>query len=305
MAREPVFDLPAGPSRGFCAWADASVQFPPGSAEQEQLRDGIRERARLLQARSGELLHAIYAGPKHPRADIENVLLYNIDDGGAFRAAAPRGLRFEWLPGPVPMYRRHEWECWFGYRLADPDERFLHWRPGRELATWEGLELETVSGERKLERVWLALRRFGAEVNWPARAAGQEFAIDLRLTVPADSRPLGAELVKGLFDGVTCALQAHAGPELDELSAMLARRIPAPQDELRRLLVDDDQAVLGTSASLLHQRGGGVQWSPDDHLLVAGQLVFETNGAPPWRLSGRVFQAVRADWAQDYYMESG
>lgn len=253
MLREPVFDLPAGPSRGFCAWADAAVQDPAGSSAQELLRDGIRERAALLRAQPDELLHAVYNGPKPPEAGIEDLLMYDIDaSGGSFRAGARGGLRFEWAAGPVPKYRKSEWRCWFGYRLAVPDERFLHWRYGRTLATIDELELGAEGGEARVDRIAPALRG--------AQTPEHEFVIDLRLSVPPTVQPLSRALVTAVFDGVTGALPSDPG------AASPARLRPQ---------------------------------------LVAGQLVFERNGAAPWSLTGRVCEAVRDDWAQDYYAESG
>ncbi len=66
------------------------MPFDNLSPSQRALRTGLRERLAQLPVRVSEILHATYSGPKDPRADVENLLLYNVDQGGELPRGSPR-----------------------------------------------------------------------------------------------------------------------------------------------------------------------------------------------------------------------
>jgi hypothetical protein len=74
-----------------CCQAARDLAFP--------FQKELHSRIRKLDPRPGEILHATYAGPRHPASDVENLLLYNVDmDGACFRHCAKSGVRFELAP---------------------------------------------------------------------------------------------------------------------------------------------------------------------------------------------------------------
>jgi hypothetical protein len=157
------------------------VPFERLSPAQQQLRDGLRTHVRALAATPGEVLHATFHGSKPPRADVENLLLYNIDSGGgAFAAAARFGLRFELDPGPIGV------EGGYGYRyeLAARESGFQHWRDVRELASWDWVDLGAFAGDKKLEQVWLALSRATVRIGSPVRDPDTPFSVRVRIRPP-------------------------------------------------------------------------------------------------------------------------
>ncbi|MHA0285634.1 SIMPL domain-containing protein [Mycobacterium sp. C3-094] len=112
------------------ALADEYIRFERLPEWQRELRDQIRVRCEQLQPAAEQVLHATFYGPKHPKADVENVLLYYI---GTFKTAGRHGIRFE--HGITPDNARHG----FGYRyaLADRTATFDSWIPARTLASFE------------------------------------------------------------------------------------------------------------------------------------------------------------------------
>jgi hypothetical protein len=126
--------------------------------------------------------------------------------------------------------------------------------------------------------------------------AGSPFAVQLSLRPPAGRDASAVSLLKGIFDGVVCALQAHgdrAGAA--ELAERVARNCGGEAGEVQALLLDRERAVLGTVPRLLHLRGEGVAWAPADDLCLAGQLLLKHPGGDAWTLSGRVFEILGSE----------
>lgn len=260
MSAEPEsFELegPTPHRREVRAWSDAPLPFDNLSPSQRALRTCLPERLAQLTAEGGEILHATYSGPKDPRADIENTLLYNVDQGGrSLRAAAGHGVRFELDEGAVleaPSGR--PWRCSYRYRVAPREAGFSAWRPTRELAAFEAVDLGRFPSEHRLAQVWLALRRASGRVASEPIRPETRFGVRLRLQTAA-SQSAAPELVKSLVDGALAALQAHADRgTVEDVSARLATQLGASPEELARELLDDRGAVLGVARRLLYPTG--------------------------------------------------
>lgn len=77
-------------------WADSRLPFERLDEGELRARAGLRSRLSRLAASEGEVLHASYAGPRHPNSDVENLLLYNVDmDGASLRSSTAHGVRFD------------------------------------------------------------------------------------------------------------------------------------------------------------------------------------------------------------------
>ena len=136
------------------AWADDYIRFDNLPVWQRKLRDEIRGRCQALVPSPDEVLHATLCGAKRPNADIENLLLYNI---GSFKVAGVNGIRFEHGAGVPTAPGGAEYAFGYRYALARRSEAFAHWQQGRELASFDGIDLGAFAGEKKLAQVWLAL----------------------------------------------------------------------------------------------------------------------------------------------------
>lgn len=146
---------PSENSRAVYAWANRSIPFQHLSDSAQTLRAELRGRIARLTAGSDELLSATYIGTKDPRADIENILLYNIDmDGGCFQRSTRRGVRFQLATGSTHHAASdRRWPCLYEYRVVPADSLFEHWIPTRQLARFEGLGLGSVTGRLPREQV--------------------------------------------------------------------------------------------------------------------------------------------------------
>ncbi len=274
------------------AWTDHYVQFEPGSAEQARLRSDLRERIGMLKPKSGHLVHATFYGGKHHSADVENLLLYNVDDTGAsFDSAARAGVRFE-LGAACPVSPAGlEYAFGYRYELVPSTTRFRHWREHRPLASWPWVDLGIFPDEHRLEQVWYALKQAKIDVVSPARSPDIPFAVLVTVRAPRSTRPTLARMVKGIFDGVVSAFQAHSDTSgITELAARVSQTLTADPADIQALLIDPQHAALGAKPRLLHRRGEGVQWSPADDLCVAGELLAETSTASTWAIKGKIVE---------------
>jgi hypothetical protein len=275
------------------AWADDYIRFERLPAWQTELRSEIRRRVRQLEAAPEQVLVATFFGPKRSNADVENLVLYNVDAGGtSFAPAARFGLRFE--HGAVCPRTPSGSESAYSYRyeLAPRRTGLRDWVDGRELAAWDWVDLGAFSGAKKLEQVWLALARAPVRVASPSRAAATPFAVRASIRPPlGGTAPNLGALVKGVFDGVVCAFQAHMErASAPELAARVSRHVPADPADIEALLVDRTRAVLGTVPRLLHRRGDGVIWAPSDDLCVAGELLAVTPVGSGWAIKGSIVE---------------
>lgn len=254
-------------------------------AEQLQAREGLRSALASLTASDGELLAAFYSGPRPPNS-VENILLYNVDPGGAsFVAASTRGVRFELdsQPGDQLM-------CEYRYRLIGANESLATWELGRRLARFARADLGRFAGEHRLAQVWLAVRN-APDMAYSSRPLTEgPFAVFLELGVPPRAgtgvRP---ELLKSVVDGVVCAFHNHLNEmTMTGVASTIANQLAVAPEVIAATLSEPVYAVLGARPNLVHTRGQGVQWNPADERCVAGQLV--RRPSERWELSGEIYE---------------
>lgn len=279
---------PTGNSSVVEAWADDYIRFERRSDWQEALRNEIRSRCSQLIPSSGEVLHATFFGTKALNADVENLMLYNID---SFKSAGRNGIRFEYGQGVPSARSGGTYPFCYRYALTQCSGTFDHWRPGRTLASFDWIDLGEFAGEKKLSQVWLALSRGQVELADQACPPQAPFAVKVHLRPPLGREPVFGNLVKGVFDGVISAFQAHTDTTvLPDATARIATVIPAEPAEIENHLLDQRRAVLGVSPRLVSPYRGGVKWDPADHRCVAGELLAADPVGPQWAIRGEVIE---------------
>lgn len=276
------------------AWTDDYVRFEKLPDWQKDLRAEIRRRCGQLVAPEGHIVHAEFFGPKLPHADVENLVLYNID---TFATAGRNGIRFEYGAAVPPPPDGSAYRFGYRYALAPRAGSFSHWQDTRTLASFGWTDLGAFSGEKKLAQVWWAISHASTGVGMPL-AAGASFAVCVEVRPPwgLGREPVWGGLVKGIFDGVICAFHRHTGPlpprkNLHGLAGLLGVSV----QDIEELLNDPPWPVLGEVPGLVSAYRGGVKFAPSDHLCVAGELL----AAPPepgqdhWSITGRLVEVSR------------
>ncbi|WP_205876832.1 hypothetical protein [Mycobacterium camsae] len=282
---------PTASSPAVQAWADDYIRFEHLPVWQQHLRHEIRNRCQELAPPAEQVLHTTFFGPKHPRADVENLVLYYID---SFRVAGRNGIRFEHGAAVPSAPDGAKYPFCYRYALSRRSDAFAYWRHGRTLASFDWTDLGAFAGEKKLAQVWLALARGQVEVSEPACAPETPFAVRVQVRPPHGLQPVWGGLVKGIFDGVICALQAHTDTAvLPDVVARLAKDIPAQPAEIEHHLLDERRAVLGAAHRLVSPYGAGVKWDPKDHLCVAGELLAAEPVDRRWAIKGDLVELSR------------
>jgi hypothetical protein len=278
------------------AWADDYIRFERRPPWQEQLRTEIRALCETLKPSDEQILHATFFGTKRSNADIENLLLYNID---AFKVAGHNGIRFEHGEGAVPPAPDGtQYPFCYRYALAPRSGTFEHWQRGRTLASFDWIEMGAFTGKKTLAQTWLAVKlaqaRGQVEVFEPARAPDQPFAVRVEVRPPHRHQPRWDLLLKGIFDGVISAFQAHTDTTvLPDVAERLATYLPADPAEIAELLLGQQWAVLGVVPRLVYPFRGDVKWDPADHLCVAGELLAAEPVDARWAIKGEIVELSR------------
>ena len=275
------------------AWADDYIRFERRPPWQEQLRNEIRNGSSQLEPSAAQVLHATFFGAKHPKADVENLVLYNID---TFKVSGRNGIRFEHGDTVPPAPDDAEYQFCYSYALAPRSGSFTHWRQGRMLASFDWTDLGVSTSDLRLAKVWRELWRRKAQPFVPVIGPDTPFGIRVEVRPPHGHRPVWGGLVKGIFDGVICAFQAHLDTTvLPEVVPRLAKALSADPDEIEGYLRSKRRAVLGEVQRLVAPYRSGVKWDPSDHLCVAGELL-AVEPEPDdvhWRITGEVFELSR------------
>ncbi len=220
-------------------------------------------------------------------------MLYNID---SFRVAGGNGIRFEQGAVAPSAPSRTEYPFCYRYALVPGSGGFDSWRQGRTVASFDWTDLGAFAGDKKLAQVWLALARGrdDHDVAEPAVAPDMAFAVKVRVRPPHGREPVWGGLVKGVFDGVISAFQAHTDTAiLPDVSRRIAKVLPAEPEEIEKLLLDESRAVLGAVRQLVRPFGAGVQWHPTDHLCVAGELLAADPEGAHWAIKGEIVEVSR------------
>jgi hypothetical protein len=282
-----------GPTEGAQvveAWADGHIPFEPKLAWQKDLRSEIRSRCRLLEPPADEILDTAFFGPMPDRSDVENLVLFNIDDSAnSFEQSGRNGIRFSYgaeLPPAAPSGDSYK-NC-YRYRFTPRV---------RTLASFEHdwIDLGGFDGDKKLAQVWLALAHgFNTgtvRISSPGIGPDEEFAVNIAIRSPHGEKWSLGKLVKPIVDGVISAFHAHTdATDLSEIVGRLAKQLRADPVMIKGYLLDRRRAVLGDVPRLIYLRGDGVQWNPSDHLCTVGELLAgETEpGDRSWAIKGRI-----------------
>jgi hypothetical protein len=264
------------------AWAARPVPFEATGVDRE-LRSALRAALDGLDVGPDGVLSATYWGDRHRRSDIENVVLYNVDDTGR-RFGSGRGIRFEHATGRRPDPDGRSWPCSYGYRLA-PVGGYGSWSAVEVLAEWSAVTVAVGPGRPSVAGTWLALRQ--ARLSESRTVGAGPVALELQVGAPAGVRL--PPLVKPLIDGVVSALATDDGSP-QEAVGRLARALGLDVGIARDLLTVPN-APFGRHR-LLALRGAGLQWQPPDDLLVAGEVLRSTGRGTDVTVAGRLV-AVR------------
>jgi hypothetical protein len=255
--------------------APVYVPFEPRTEQQLALKAELQRKLRGLTVEGDEILWAALAGRLPHGADVENALFYNLGNG-AFARCMDNGAAFELDPTPLATGVRYSY--WAG---AASDE-LRCWQSTRRLASIAASEMQPT-----LASIWWALRSVPGSIELSGEAPRMDEPFSLTLEVEGPVRRLTPSLLKCIVDGVVCGLQSQTDQAgAAAVAPLIAGPLGVSADAIAQALTSVEPSALGVRATLVHPRGKGVQWAPDDDRCVAARLLFKTGLR--WRLAGSV-----------------
>lgn len=197
-------------------------------------------------------------------------------------------------PPTPPKGGANGWKHYLSYVLIKGAREFAYWEPFRLLAKWEQLPCGKMTGSSKVESVWhrfkLGIGAGRVQRLFACEAVASNLGLKVTIHVPKSTSLNLTSVIKPVFDGIAAAFSRHEGGT-NLATKRLADALGIGQKELIRLLGNETMAILG-SRRLVYPRGNGIQWNPNDALLVAGELsVIEyASDEGEWQLSGELFE---------------
>lgn len=254
--------------------APTYVPYEPMSSVQRAARAELRRRLLTLQAGPGDILHASFAGTLPRHADVENALFYNLDAKDVFSSMLA-GVSFEITARPSDGVV-------YEYETGPAQKEFRHWHTERDLAV---LNTDLGDAPPTLASIWWSLRTTTGSIRASPPPRGRDAPFALTLDVAGPAAGLRPGLLKTVLDGTICGLQSQTDDVgAETVAPLIAATVGATTEDVRAALLDADGSALGLRPRLVHPRGSGVQWTPDDDLCVAARVLF--SAAEHWRISG-------------------
>jgi hypothetical protein len=276
-------------------WTDDYLRYGKGQRPpwQQDLRTTLRAHIRELDPAPDQVLHATLCLDKPDAADVENLVLFNID---AFGSAGRHGIRFELGAAVPPAPDGADYPVHYRYALKPRGANFQHWQPVRRLASFDWTDLGASVGDGKVAPVWLALTLRQADVAEIPLAADTPFAVTVEIRPPHNRHPRPDLKMKAVFDGAIAAFQSHTDTAvLDDVAGRLATVLPCDADQIARHLHNDRRAVLGGVPQLVRPNNAAGVWNPGDHWCLAGQLLAVEPVDSRWAIRGEVVEIRPAD----------
>lgn len=252
------------------AWSTDRIplEFEPEDWRRK-LRDDLRRAIAGFPFGEGKALYAAYRFPFEERADVENLLIYNIFDDGLSKATRDRLVfeRFYLAPRDCPVPLPAEGLRQYEYRLVDDKPSSLDGLAGRALASLR-FDLPGRIPD-SLASVWYAAKEASIHVAGGPHVK-KPWGISLAMRAPSSSGITCSNTVKSLIDGITSALHCHDGSNIKELGDRVRSGLGLGDGKsFSGLLLDDTNAIFGKVKLLhCHGHGYGVQWNPQDEYCV-------------------------------------
>jgi len=274
------------------AWSTWHLPFMNLAPEQSRYRDELR-RAVVGLSTNGAL-EAIYTSRETKWApDLENVLFYNVGTS-IFRGVAADALRLMKrsaqvpdCPMPLDFVPLHH----VRYQAGSAGS----WsQDAGAVVAWAKVTCSDMRQLRDLPSLWRLFKLAMIRAHEVDDLGEAPLAVRMVIAVP-DSLVLNlAEVMKPLTDAFISALHSYRGGQLEAVVGRLSARLKSSPEAARKLLLEDDSALLGPRA-VPHVRGDGLQWSPADYLLTKGEFVRASSGSEPINVSAQLCCSLAPD----------
>ena len=259
---------------------------------EKAFRKEVQDALRVLTSNKGEMLVGKYYGANDDTIDTENAVYYNF--AAPVSQSAQYGVSFQTLPKDdmftvFDLLGKDEYKYLYIYSIEPitpaPSEEYVV----QPYASWTDIPIKTM-------RINSASHYFKAMREHPEcffiYGGGQidgDFGVNIRIQSPEKEPFKLTNLMKPLLDGIISSF--HKLPEntsVDELTDQ-AIRLLYSADEWKRLLLDEQNAVLPPYQYVKPYRRDSLQWSPLDDRCKEARITIEY-GAEKWSFSGEIYE---------------
>lgn len=265
-------------------WSVARLPFEPKDWRLDMRKD-LKEAIQEMSLKDGELLYARYNSLNQERCDIDNILFYNVGTG-AFKNICQNGFLLERGYKNVVMSaeRQEEYSHYQQYSLVEKTQKSQYWQEKRMLASWRGIVLEKMPN--RPHQYWRIMKSNQMLVEGFPYSG--RYGIEIIMHLPPGYNYNFAGLIKPMLDGIIASLHSYDGTQLNEVARRLAMVLPDPPEELSRILLERNKAILGRRC-LVHPFRKFVQWNPADEQCVFIKLMKDVAPEDKITMDGRVF----------------
>ena len=261
------------------AYAKSYIPFETNISWIKKFRNALRQALKeQLRPVSDLCLMANYSGPAAGMADLENILFYNIGTS-SFSALGAQELRME-IAGPSSRQEYPHYYCYQCRNVKTLPEPQWKKEPA---VTWENVETTGFSSSKKPFDYWLSLLKSPEKIKiYRTVPKGQNFGLEIRISVPAESKLDLACAIKALLDGAICAFHGADASMREQAEAIAARLGISSQ------VLFQTKDVLGPRRFVELFRDG-VKWNPQDDYCMAARLVLMRSNKGTSSFSGGIY----------------
>ncbi|WP_045521357.1 hypothetical protein [Neobacillus niacini] len=218
-----------------------------------EMRNAIRHHLKRLKG-DGVCLQALYKSMDQRFFDVENVLFYKVGPS-SFNHLNIKSLQFERAYEYPLIVNGHHFEHYQSYKIVDQDEtNSQYWIKKRTLATWKSIPIPKLASETKPHTIWHAMK--AGLVNILDRTKSDFYGLEVTIKAPIHIQVHLVTIMKPLLDGMISAFHQHDSSDIDEVVFWLKKYINLPTQQIKNLLLDSDNAILGLRNLIQPYRNG-------------------------------------------------
>lgn len=265
-------------------WTREELPYPHGKIKDlppwvEKALCPLRSELEALDVKPDKIIEARYISLERGRADVENILFYNVRSNTSFRKSSRHGLRFCYVAEepPKPPESSEDFPHYQSYQLGKIDALFLNGL--QKVASYEfGLPC---SHKPELNDVWWGSVNFewNLKAEWKLKLNRGEvlerFALRVDARYPQLTGEYAVRRVKKVFDGIASAMHFWKNPH-EELVRKVVSHLKVSSKSVREKFQTNEHALLG-------ERHPSQNWNPADDRCVAGELLISPNTEENWR----------------------
>ncbi len=269
------------------AWTIKRLPFQP-NGWMEVFRSELKTNLAKIIFPENQILHATYTSEITGNFDIENILFYNVGPG-SFSHLTKNGLIFESCIQHPVIPGTQDYPHLYNYSGVDPETGFKNWKMMDILAAWKKIVCPALNSTLKPHHFWHLFKKNIKSILGKLPVE-DNFGINLKIHYPHEKQCNLSGSIKPIIDGIVSAFHVHDGSNLEYCTSWLTKHLPEPNENLQKLLINEDISILGKT-NLIFPFKKGIMWNPMDSKCMACKMVLiPEKSCYEWSIDGEIFR---------------